>query len=125
MPPGVGAMTAGISVGHRDTDNVIRGNTVRRSGQAGILFRPERGKGFTGDRNLVEGNTVIDTGGEAAAAVDVLGTTAGLVFRRNELKETRAPARRVGFRLGKETKDITLDGNAIEGFATSVDDRRQ
>ena len=56
--------TAGISVGHRDTDNLIRGNTVTRSGQAGILFRPERGPGFTGDRNTVEANTVTDTGGD-------------------------------------------------------------
>ena len=117
--------TAGISVGHRDTDNLIRGNTVRRSGQAGILFRPERGPGFTGDRNTVEGNTVTDTGGDDAAAVDVQGTTAGLVFRNNALKETRGPARRVGFRLGKDTKDITLDGNTVEGFATTVDDRRK
>jgi hypothetical protein len=119
------AKTAGISVGHRDTDNLIRGNTVRRSGQAGILFRPERGPGFTGDRNTVEGNTVIDTGGEDAAAVDVQGTTAGLVFRGNTLKETRGPARRAGFRLGKDTKDITLDGNTVEGFAAVVDDRRK
>ena len=117
--------TAGISVGHRDTDNVIRGNTVTRSGQAGILFRPERGAGFTGDRNTVEGNTIIDTGGEDAAAVDVQGTTAGLVFRNNTLKETRGPAKRVGFRLGKGTKDLTLDGNTVEGFATTVDDRRK
>ena len=116
--------TAGISVGHRDTDNVIRGNTVRRSGQAGILFRPERGKGFTGDRNLVEANVVEDTGGESAAAVDVQGTTAGLVFRRNELRESRGPAKRVGVRLGKDTKDITLEGNTVTGFATEVEDRR-
>ncbi|HET6572772.1 MAG TPA: right-handed parallel beta-helix repeat-containing protein [Fimbriiglobus sp.] len=117
--------TAGISVGHRDTDNVIRGNTVRRSGQVGILFRPERGKGFTGDRNLVEGNVVTDTGGEAAAAVDVQGPTAGLVFRRNELRETRGPAKRVGFRLGKDAKDITLDRNTVTGFAAEVEDRRK
>ena len=94
--------TAGISVGHRDTDNLIRGSTVKRSGQAGILFRPERGPGFTGDRNTVEGNTISDTGGEDSAAVDVQGTSAGLVFRRNILKETRGPAKRVGFRLGKD-----------------------
>lgn len=117
--------TAGISVGHRDTDNLIRENTVRRSGTAGILFRPERGAGFTGDRNTVEGNTVIDTGDETAAAVDVQGTTAGLVFRGNELRETRGPAKRVGFRLGADTKDITLDGNTVEGFAQKVDDRRK
>jgi len=117
--------TAGISVGHRDTDNLIRSNTVKRSGQAGILFRPERGPGFTGDRNTVEGNTVTDTGGEDAAAVDVQGTTANLVFRNNALKETRGPAKRVGFRLGKDTKDITLDGNTVEGFAAKADDRRK
>lgn len=117
--------TAGISVGHRDTDNVIRANTVKRSGQAGILFRPEHGEGFTGDRNTVEENIIIDTGAESAAAVDVQGTTSGLVFRKNELKETRGAAKRVGFRLGKDTKAIALDGNTVEGFAAMVDDRRK
>lgn len=117
--------TAGISVGHRDTDNWIRHNTVKRSGQAGILFRPERGQGFTGDRNTVEGNVIIDTGAENAAAIDVQGPTAGLIFRKNELKETRAPARRVGFRLGSETKDIVLENNSVEGFAVEVDDKRK
>jgi polygalacturonase len=117
--------TAGISVGHRDTDNLIRNNVVRRSGQAGILFRPERGPGFTGDRNEVVGNTVEDTGGESSAAVDVQGTTANLVFRKNVLRETRGPAKRVGFRLGKDTKDIALEDNTVEGFAAKVDDRRR
>ncbi len=99
---------------HHDTDNLIHNNPVKRSGQAGILFRPERGVGFTGDRVTVDGNTIIDTGGEEAVAVDVQGTTAGLVFRKNELKETRGAAKRVGFWLGKETKEITLDGNTGE-----------
>jgi hypothetical protein len=117
--------TAGISVGHRDTDNLIVGNTVRRSGVAGILFRPERGPGFTGDRNTVEGNVIENTGGESAAAVDVQGTTAGLVFRKNELREIRGAAKRVGFRLGKDTKDITLEKNTVTGFAVEVDDRRK
>lgn len=117
--------TAGISVGHRDTDNLIRGNTVKRSGQAGILFRPERGAGFTGDRNTVEGNTIVDTGGEDAAAVDVNGTTTSLIFRKNHLKETRGAAKRVGFRLGAATKDIALEGNSIEGFAVDVDNQQK
>lgn len=112
--------TAGISVGHRDTDNLIRNNVVRRSGQAGILFRPERGPGFTGDRNEVVGNVVEDTGNETAAAVDVQGTTANLTFRKNVLRETRGAARRVGFRLGKDTKAIALEENRITGFATPV-----
>jgi hypothetical protein len=117
--------TAGISVGHRDTDNLIRNNTVRRSGQAGILFRPERGEGFTGDRNEVTGNTIEDTGGETAAAVDVQGVTANLTFRNNTLRETRGAAKRVGIRLGKDTRDITLDDNTIEGFAVKIEDHRK
>ena len=31
----------------------------------------------------------------------------------------------VGFRLGKDTKDITLDGNTVQGFAAKVDDKRK
>ena len=104
---------------------MIRNNTVKRSGKAGILFRPERGPGFTGDRCTVEKNIVIDTGDENAAAVDVQGTTSSLTFRGNELRETRGAAKRVGFRLGNDTKDIRLEDNNIEGFAMKVDDRRK
>jgi hypothetical protein len=117
--------TAGISVGHRDTDNVIRNNTIKRSGKVGILFRPERGAGFTGDRNLVEQNTVIDTGDESAAAIDVQGTTAALTFRANDLRENRSAAKRVGIRISADAKDIVLDSNKVEGFAVRVDDRRK
>jgi hypothetical protein len=116
--------TAGISVGHRDTDNRIRDNVVRRSGQVGILFRAERGEGFTGDRNEVVNNTVEDSGGESAAAVDVQGTTSKLMFRANKLKETRGPAKRVGFRLGEKSGEIKLEENKVEGFSADVDDRR-
>lgn len=116
--------TAGISVGHRDTDNVIRDNLVRRSGQQGILFRPERGPGFTGDRNDVVGNTIEDTGDESAAAIDVQGTTANLAFRNNTLKESRGPAKRVGIRIGAKASAITLEGNHFKGFANEVEDLR-
>jgi hypothetical protein len=117
--------TAGISVGHRDTDNVIRNNTVKRSGKVGILFRPERGAGFTGDRNLVDSNTIIDSGDESAAAIDVQGTTAAITFRGNDLRETRSAAKRVGIRISADAKEIVLDSNKIEGFAVRVDDRRK
>jgi hypothetical protein len=56
---------------------------------------------------------------------DVQGMTAGLVFRKNELKETRGLAKRVGFRPGEDRKDIILDGNTVEGFAAKVDDKRK
>lgn len=41
----------GISIGHRDTDNTVHNNDIRRSGKVGVLFRPERGKAFAPHRS--------------------------------------------------------------------------
>lgn len=115
----------GISIGHRDTDNVIRGNEVARSGKVGVLFRPERGKAFAAHRNRVEDNRIVDSGGEAGIAIDVQGETGNLVFVRNELRETRAPEKRIGVRLGAKTGEVELSDNRIEGFSQRVADLRK
>ena len=115
----------GISVGHRDTDNLIQKNEVKRSGKVGILFRPERGKAFAGHRNRVEGNTIIDSGLEDGIAIDVQGETGDLTFANNELRETRGMAKRIGIKLGPQTGEITMKSNAIEGFATKLLDQRK
>jgi hypothetical protein len=116
---------SGISIGHRDTDNVVRHNEVLRSGKVGILFRPERGQGFTGDRNLIEHNRVADTGGDDAAAIDVQGVTSAIRLERNELVETRQPAKRIGVRLGESVGQVALIDNRIEGFSQAVADLRK
>ena len=109
----------GISLGHRDTDNVVRDNTVLRSGKVGILFRDEP-RSFAAHRNRIEGNRVVDTGPDDGAAIDVTGETDGVTITHNELRETRSPARRVGIRVGPKTRDIRLTENRAEGFAESV-----
>ncbi|MCC7423414.1 MAG: right-handed parallel beta-helix repeat-containing protein [Planctomycetaceae bacterium] len=114
----------GISIGHRDTDNVVRDNDVTGSGQVGVLFRPERGKAFAPHRNLFENNRIINTGDDKAIAVDVQGQVEAVTLKNNVIKETRAPMQRVGVKIGSETKDITLADNRIEGFATEVSDMR-
>ena len=116
---------SGISVGHRDTDNLIISNSIKRSGRVGILFRAERGKAFTGNRNRVESNIIENTGGPESIAIDVEGETEALTFVRNELREKRDPARRTGFRFGAKTGEMTLEDNKIEGFATPVADLRK
>ncbi len=117
--------SSGISVGHRDTDNRIIGNEIKDSGKVGILFRAERGKAFTGNRNHIEGNKVLDSGADDGIAVDVQGETGDLVFLENELRETRGQMKRIGFRLGAQNGEITLKENKIEGFATKVLDQRK
>jgi hypothetical protein len=110
----------GISIGHRDTDNEISWNEVLRSGKAGIVFRPERGKAFAPHRNRVENNRIIDSGAEQGVAIDVQGQVETIQITKNRLQETRGQAERIGIRIGAETRGIELADNQIEGFAQAV-----
>jgi hypothetical protein len=115
----------GISIGHRDTDNVIRDNDVLNSGKVGILFRDEsRGRDFWPNRNRVESNRVVDSGDEAGIAIDVQGRTKDIRLVGNALRETRGPMRRTGIRIAPEAGPIELAENRLEGFAVDVADLR-
>lgn len=116
---------SGISIGHRDTDNIVRHNEVLRSGKVGILFRPERGQGFSGDRNLIEHNRVVDTGGDDGVGIDVQGFTSAIQLTKNEVLETRQPAKRIGVRLGESVGKVALTDNRIEGFSQALTDLRK
>jgi len=110
----------GISIGHRDTDNVIQNNIVDESRDVGVLFRPERGEAFCAHRNVLDSNRITNSGNDSGIAIDVQGATQSVTIRNNQLTELRAPAQRIGIRLGAETRDIQLDANKIEGFAEDI-----
>jgi hypothetical protein len=55
----------------------------------------------------------------------VNGETEGVVLLKNELRETRKPASRIGILIGQQTRDIRCIDNRIEGFATPVSDLRK
>lgn len=112
----------GISIGHRDTDNLICRNEVLRSGEVGVLFRAERGTAFAPHRNRVEHNRIVDSGSDEGVGIDLLGQVRAVVLAHNEIRETREPGRRVGIRIGRETGDIQMVDNQIAGFATAVKD---
>jgi Periplasmic copper-binding protein (NosD) len=116
----------GITIGHRDSDNLIRDNDIRRSGQAGIHFRDDDGKkAFSPHRNRIERNRIIDSGPEKGVAIDVNGETESVTLIKNDLRETRKPASRIGIRIGAKTRDIRYVDNRIEGFATAISDLRK
>lgn len=115
----------GVSIGHRDTDNLIRDNVIRGSLETGVLYRPERGPGFAPHRNRLEANQIVDNGGPGAAAIDLQGASQGNLIARNVIRETRSPAMRVGIRISQATEELQLVDNHIDGFATAVDDQRK
>jgi hypothetical protein len=115
----------GISIGHCDTDNVMRGNEIRNSGKVGVLFRDEaRGRDFWANRNILEKNVILNSGGPEGVAIDIQGKTKDVRLVGNTLQEMRAPMQRTGVRVAAPVERLELDGNRIEGFAVPVADQR-
>lgn len=115
----------GISIGHRDTDNVVRDNDIRASGEVGILFRKEPEPAFQGNRNLIEKNRILGVTRDNGIGIDIQGLTKSVTIIGNEIRETQEPGKRVGIRIGPEAEQITLDDNRIEGFAETIVDLRK
>ncbi|MEZ6061729.1 MAG: right-handed parallel beta-helix repeat-containing protein [Planctomycetaceae bacterium] len=115
----------GTSIGHNDTDNVMRNNVISNSGQIGILFRDDaRGQDFWANRNVIENNRILNSGGDAGVAIDVTGQTKDITITGNEIRDDRAPMQRTGIRISANAGKVTLADNRIEGVAMAIVDRR-
>lgn len=121
--------TAGISIGHRDTDNVVRNNQVRRSGQHGILFREHPVPRRDPHRNVFEGNLIEDSGKkDDCVAIEMLGTAKGVILRDNRIVDTRRRSKRrkrIGLRIGQKIKALKLSGNEFTGMDEEIVDLRK
>ena len=117
----------GISIGHKDTDNLLEDNQVRFNHQDGVFFRNES-EGMAGHRNRLEKNLIENNGvKDEAAGIRVRGETRGLVFKSNIIRDTRAPAERkqaVGIRIEEQAGEVVLEDNRIEA-RTQVEDQRK
>src|SRR5438034_2015066 len=114
----------GMTFGHSDSDNLIRDNDIRRSGEAGIHFRGGN-KAFAPHRNRIERNRIVDSGPEKGVAIEINGETEAVMLVKNELRETRKPLSRIGILIAAETRDIQCVENRIEGFAIPISDLRK
>ena len=116
----------GISIGHCDTDNVMRDNRITNSGKVGILFRDDaRGQDFWANRNLVERNVIRNSGDENGVAIDIRGRTKDVRIVNNDIAEMREPMNRTGVRIARQAGKIELLDNRIQGFARAVMDERE
>jgi hypothetical protein len=117
----------GISIGHKDSDNLLQENEVRANRQDGVFFRNET-VGMAGHRNRLERNVIENNGGPAeVAGIRVRGETKDLVIRDNIIRDTRPAEGRkqtVGIRIDETVGAVLLEGNQIEA-ATAVEDRRK
>ncbi len=116
----------GISIGHKDSDNLLRGNRVRLNGRNGVFFRNET-LGMAAHRNRLEDNLIEDNGTEGpAAGIRIRGETNGLIFKGNTVRDSRPEGARtqtVGILIEEQVGEVRLEQNTIEA-KTPIDDRR-
>jgi hypothetical protein len=117
----------GISIGHKDSDNLLRGNHVLRNKSNGVFFRNESA-GMSPHRNRLEGNVIEDNGrGSGTAGIRVRGEPSGLIFEGNVIRDTRAGSEQtqtVGILVEERVGPVEVGTNRIEA-GTAVDDRRR
>ena len=117
----------GISIGHKDSDNLLRRNQIRLNDEAGICFRNET-EAMAGHRNRLEANVIENNGvAKEAPGIRVRGETNGLQFSGNVIRDTRKEGERkqnVGILIEERAGAVALNGNSIEAN-TKVDDRRK
>lgn len=117
----------GISIGHKDTDNLLQENEVRGNREDGVFFRNET-EGMAGHRNRLERNVIENNGADAqSAGIRVRGETRDLVFRDNVIRDTRPPEARkqtVGIQIEAGAGEVILEGNQIDA-KTKVEDQRK
>ncbi|MFQ6034990.1 MAG: nitrous oxide reductase family maturation protein NosD [Sedimentisphaerales bacterium] len=116
----------GISIGHKDSDNLLRRNLVCLNAKAGVFFRNES-LGMAAHRNRLEDNIIENNGTSGqAAGIHIRGQTNDLVFINNTIRDTRpsgSQTQTVGILIEETVGEVTLEGNNIEA-QIQIDDRR-
>jgi hypothetical protein len=117
----------GISIGHKDSDNVLRRNRVLRNARDGVHFRNES-LGMAAHRNRLIENLIENNGSaEQAAGIRIRGETNALVFERNTIRDTRQGGlmtQTTGILIEPQVGEVTLIENTIEA-TLPIDDRRR
>lgn len=110
----------GVSLGHKDTDNVLRRNTILRNRRGGVYWRPEP-EAMAAHRVVLEDNIVRDNGGWG---VFVDGATHGAVIRGNVIEDTGARRQTSAIRIGRQAGHVVIEDNRIRADQPLLDERR-
>jgi parallel beta-helix repeat protein len=115
----------GISIGHRDTDNLIKGCTIERNGRVGVLFRVDGGEFRAGNRNRIENCVIRDNGAkENGIGIDIQGKTQDITVVNTRFENAATQNQKTAVRIGEQAQRITLRDNTYENCPVHVEDRR-
>ena len=111
----------GMSIGHKDSDNLVRNNTILGNKRGGVYWRAETSP-MAAHRVTFEYNTVRDNEGWG---LFVDGATQGTLIRHNVIEDTGAGRQLTGIRIGEQAGEVVLEGNTIEANRPTLDERQE
>lgn len=111
----------GMSIGHKDSDNSVRNNTIVGNKLGGVYWRAES-EPMAAHRITFEKNTIRDNVGWG---LFVDGHTHGTVIRENTIEDTGTGHQVIGIRIGANAGEVILEGNTIKAERVTVHDRDQ
>jgi len=100
----------GMSIGHKDSDNFIRRNTIIGNRLGGVYWRAET-EPMAAHRNTFENNVVRDNEGWG---LFVDGATHGTIVRSNVIEDTGSGRQKTAIRIGKHAGEVVLEGNTLK-----------
>lgn len=109
----------GISIGHKDSDNFVRRNTVISNARGGIYLRVESEQ-MAAHRNTFQNNIVRDNHG---FGLFVDGATNGTIIRGNTIEDSGTGKQTTGIRLGKDVGTVVLENNTVTATTALLDER--
>lgn len=111
----------GMSIGHKDSENFVRKNTMVGNKKGGVYWRRET-KPMAAHNITFEANTVRDN---IALGLFVDGATNGTIIRNNVIEDTGEGIQKTGIRLGKDVGEIKIENNTIKAAVRIMDEREQ
>ncbi len=109
----------GMSIGHKDSDNFVRHNTILGNRRGGVYWRAET-EPMAAHRVTFENNTVRDNEGWG---LFVDGATQGTIIRHNLIEDTGSGRQKTGIRIGRQAGDVVLQDNRIQAERPTLDER--
>ena len=109
----------GMSIGHKDSDNFVRRNTIVRNKRGGVYWRAEA-EAMAAHRVTFEHNIIRDNEGWG---LFVDGATDGTIIRHNTIEDSGDGRQKTGIRVGRQAGRVTLEQNTVKAARDVQDDR--
>ncbi len=109
----------GMSIGHKDSDNFVRRNTIVGNKRGGVYWRAEA-EPMAAHRNTFEQNTVRDNAGWG---LFIDGVTQDTVIRDNTIEDSGAGRQKTAIRIGRNAGRVSLQNNTVHAAQPVIDER--